>query len=54
MDDTNEQKQAPYLVEVTTHYGDVEATTAYLAEKHSEGWDLVCVEGTTFYFKAAV
>ncbi len=43
-----------YLVESTTFYGDVEAIVAYLEAKLVDGWVLIAVEGTTFYFKATI
>ena len=48
---TDEIKKS-YLVEQTAFYGDLEQTTAYLEEKLAAGWELVAMEGTTFYFKA--
>jgi hypothetical protein len=42
-----------HLVETQSHYGDHDAVIEYLAKRQSEGWELVSVVGTTFYFKAA-
>lgn len=48
------EKKKSYLVETTNFYGDVAKMTAYLEERLSDGWELVAMEGTTFYFKAIV
>jgi len=42
-----------HLVETYDHYGDHAAVTEYLAKRHGEGWELVSVVNSTFYFKAA-
>jgi hypothetical protein len=52
MENFDEGKHPPYLVETTAHYGDVDAITAYLVQRLSDGWALIAVEGVVFYFKA--
>jgi hypothetical protein len=47
-----DEHKKPYLVETMAHYGDEESIEDYLAANLAEGWELVSVVGSTFYFKA--
>ena len=60
---TSATKKEPYLVEDRSpgahdefrgeHDDDNASIHAFLAKRHAEGWRLVSVVGTTYYFEAA-